>query len=209
MSLVNAQPLLADTNFNINDYLVYFTGCQDGNVDGSTFAQPYGIALAQNPDGLIIYVADRDNHLIRQIGPLSILKKEVKTIAGNRPSDGAGGMADGFGTNARLNKPLGIALDPNGERLLFIDQGNNALREYRIVGSDQGLVRTLSSGVARKPLGLAGLALSITQDPANGAVAIVTDGGSNRILSVGKCDLTVCTSKDLTSFKYTNAILRH
>ena len=188
-------------------------------MDGSTFAQPYGIALAipKNPDGstdgLIIYVADRDNHLIRQIGPLSISKKEVKTIAGNGPSDGAGGMADGFGTNARLNYPSGIALDPNGERLLFIDQPNNALREYRIVGPDQGLVQTLSSGVARKPSsGVAtplGLALSITQDSANGAVAIVTDSGSNRILSVGKCDLTVCTSKDLTSFKYTNAILRH
>ncbi len=188
-------------------------------MDGSTFAQPYGIALAipKNPDGstdgLIIYVADRDNHLIRQIGPLSISKKEVKTIAGNGPSDGAGGMADGFGTNARLNYPSGIALDPNGERLLFIDQPNNALREYRIVGPDQGLVQTLSSSVARKPSsGLAtplGLALSITQDSANGAVAIVTDSGSNRILSVGKCDLTVCTSKDLTSFKYTNAILRH
>ena len=174
-------------------------------MDGSTFAQPSGIALAQHPDGLIIYVADSDNHLIRQIGPLSISKKEVKTIAGNRPSDGAGGMADGFGTNARLNEPLGIALDPNGERLLFIDHANNALREYRIVGPDQGLVRTLSSGVAT-PLGLA---LSITQDSANGAVAIVTDRGSNRILSVGKCDLTVCPSKDLTSFKYTNAIVRH
>ena len=182
-------------------------------MDDSTFDQPYGIALAQNPDGLIIYVADTNNHLIRQIGPLSKSKNDVTTIAGNRPSNGAGGMEDGVGTNARLNKPLGIALDPNGERLLFIDQANNALREYRIVGPDQGLVRTLSSGVARTPSsGVAtplGLALSITQDSANGAVAIVTTGGSNRILSVGKCDLTVCPSKDLTSFKYTNAIVRH
>ena len=181
-------------------------------MDGSTFAQPYGIALAipKNPDGstdgLIIYVADRDNHLIRQIGPLSILKKEVKTIAGNRPSDGAGGMPeDGFGTNARLNYPSGIALDPNGERLLFIDQPNNALREYRIVGPDQGLVRTLSRVSMSTPLGLA---LSMTKDSANGAVAIVTDK-SNRILSVGKCDSTVCPSKDLISFKYVNATLRH
>jgi hypothetical protein len=122
-------------------------------------------------------------------------------------------MADGFGTNVRLNEPLGIALDPNGERLLFIDQANNALLEYRIVGPDQGLVRTLSSGVTRRiSSGVAaplGLALSITQDSANGAVAIVTDRGSNRILSVGKCDLTVCTSEDLTSFKYTNAIIQH
>ena len=176
-------------------------------MEDSTFAQASGIALAQNPDGLIIYVADTNNHLIRQIGPLSKSKKEVTTIAGNRPIDGAGGMADGFGTNARLNKPLGIALDPNGERLLFIDQANNALREYRIVGPDQGLVRTLVPTVSSgTPLGLA---LSITKDSANGAVAIVTTGGSNRILSVGKCDLTVCPSKDLTSFTYTNAIVRH
>jgi len=76
-----------------------------GNVDGdskiATFNKPEDIAI--NSKGYI-YVADTYNYTIREISPAGI----VRTFAG---AAGEPGSANGAGSKARFNKPIGIAID--------------------------------------------------------------------------------------------------
>jgi len=77
-------------------------GMDDGSFEKATFNHPQGMAL----DGDILYVADTENHAIRQ---LDLAKRTVITIAGtgeqarqfNRP---------GIGTSVALNSPWDLVL---------------------------------------------------------------------------------------------------
>jgi sugar lactone lactonase YvrE len=94
-------------------------GFADGRGDSAKFSFPLGITsdVAGN-----IYTTDRFNHRIRKITPAGI----VSTVVGNLR-----GIVDGEGSEAKLNFPLKIACDSNGN-LYFTDQEDNRIRKVTI-----------------------------------------------------------------------------
>ena len=79
-------------------------GSTDGTGSAARFNSPRGIAV---DSAGTVYVADTNNHTIRQITPAGV----VTTLAG---LPGSSGTADGTGTAARFNQPRGIAVDRHG-----------------------------------------------------------------------------------------------
>src|SRR5687767_13201842 len=74
-----------------------------GSADGQpgTFNNPYGVAIDSAKN---LYVADTVNNLIRKITPGRV----VSTLAGTA---GLLGSANGTGSAARFNFPVGLAVD--------------------------------------------------------------------------------------------------
>jgi sugar lactone lactonase YvrE len=93
------------------------SGFTNGAAGSAQFSSPLGIAVA--PDGTI-YVADSGNHCIRAIS-----SGNVSTFAG---SPQVWGSADGTGTNAQLNGPVGLAFDSR-TNLFVSDANNNTIRK--------------------------------------------------------------------------------
>ena len=95
----------------------------NGPLDGigtlSRFDKPSGITT----DGINLYVADRENHLIRQI---VISSSKVTTLAGTY----GGGSGDGTGTSASFSRPMGITTDRSN--LYVADTGNHVIRKIVI-----------------------------------------------------------------------------
>ncbi len=104
-----------------------FPGTSDGTGAAAGFFTPAGIA-ADNSGNL--YVADSDNDTIRKISRSGV----VTTLAG---AVQIGAEADGTGTTANFNFPIGVAVDPNGN-VYVTDAVGNSLR----VVSPSGVVTT-------------------------------------------------------------------
>ncbi len=106
----------------------------DGPASDARFNQPLGLAVA--PDGTV-FVADSGNHLIRTIATNGI----VSVLAGNPETFGS---ADGTGTNAFFNSPVGLALAPDGS--LFVSDANNfTIRKV----TPTGVVTTLAGAAGQ------------------------------------------------------------
>ena len=84
------------------------------------FNFPTGIAIDASGT---LYVADRFNHTIRVIAPSG----RVTTLAGNPLGAGS---ADGTGSAARFNCPMGVAVDATGA-VYVTDQTNHTVRVIR------------------------------------------------------------------------------
>jgi hypothetical protein len=100
-------------------------GLEPGAVD-----DPFGPAARFNgPRGLAwdgaktLYVADEKNHAIRA---LDLIGGGVRTVAGQL---GLAGHADGAASNALLDSPRGVAMDPMGA--LIITQGDGTIRRLQ------------------------------------------------------------------------------
>jgi hypothetical protein len=79
-----------------------------GPAAHATFNGPKGIALGP---GDVLAVADTENHAIRTI---DLSSGTLTTIAGSGP-DGDGGDGEGGpAANAKLNRPHGICIGPDG-----------------------------------------------------------------------------------------------
>jgi thiol-disulfide isomerase/thioredoxin len=77
-------------------------GAQDGSFDQATFFRPQGMML----DGDTLYVADTENHLIRQV---DLNSKTVKTIAGTGQQSREYGVS-GPALHVALNSPWDLQL---------------------------------------------------------------------------------------------------
>jgi DNA-binding beta-propeller fold protein YncE len=116
-----------------NNELVAFAGSgREGRRDGSlleaSFAQPSGITT----DGKTLYTADSEANVIRAI---DLSKGKVNTLAG---ADLFGfGDTDGFGSEVRLQHPLGIL--SLGDKILVADTYNHKIKE---LDPQSRLVRT-------------------------------------------------------------------
>ena len=104
----------------------------------SLFNEPRALAL-NRIDGSL-YVADQANHVIRRI--YSPESAPVITVAGN----GKAGSADGVGSQARFNRPSGLAIDLRGG-LWIADAGNHLIRRIDLA---TGKVETIA-GAAGQP----------------------------------------------------------
>jgi hypothetical protein len=106
------------------------SGDTNGIGTNSRFDCPYGISIS--PDGLFALVADRYNHLIRQI---ILTTASVSTLAGFAVSPGD---TNGIGTNARFNNPIAVSISPNGLFALVADFTNHLIRPHHSLCVDLG-----------------------------------------------------------------------
>nr|WP_294942956.1 gliding motility-associated C-terminal domain-containing protein [uncultured Mucilaginibacter sp.] len=110
-------------------------GSADGIGSVATFNNPTAIALDKLGN---IFVADRDNHVIRQINAAGV----VTTLAGKA---GVSGMVNSQGDFARFNLPSGLAVDKNGG-LYVTDYGNNLVRHLGFDGTASTIAGDRTSG---------------------------------------------------------------
>jgi streptogramin lyase len=103
--------------------LAEISGSTDGIGTTSRFSQPYAVAVGGSGS---VYVADTYNHIIRKITAAGV----VSTFAGLA---GTPGSADGTGSSARFEYPLGVAVDGVGN--LYVPVGNrHAIRKITPAG---------------------------------------------------------------------------
>jgi sugar lactone lactonase YvrE len=93
-------------------------GSRDGHASAARFNGPEGIACDAAGN---LFVAEFGNSTIRKITPAG----RVTTVAGKA---GSTGSADGTGSAARFNGPMGIACDAAGN-LYVADHNNNMIRK--------------------------------------------------------------------------------
>ena len=106
-------------------------GSTNGTGTAASFYGPNGITN----DGTNLYVAEYNNHMIRKI---VISTGVVTTLAGSTTS----GAANGTGTAASFNNPVGITTD--GTSLYIGDFSNHMIREIKI---STGAVNTLAGQI--------------------------------------------------------------
>ena len=136
------------------------SGFVDGLRSSARLYNPTSVAVDQAGN---LYVADYLNNTIRKITPAGA----VSTLAGLA---GAAGTTDATGSDARFNRPTGVAVDSQGN-VYVADSLNNTIRKI----TPAGVVSTLA--------GLAGVAGS---DDGSGAIArfsnpymLATDAADN------------------------------
>ena len=166
-------------------------------------------------------MADRDNHLIRQITLNKVVTTgasggtiqagTVSTVAGGG-AGGRGGFLDGVGADAAFNQPQDIVLVEDGSNsyMLVSDRLNNNIRhiamstyEVTVFAGSPSRAAGLSNGVGvnanfNQPMNMA-------LDP-TGTFVLIADYGNNRIRQLvlaTKQVNTVAGSPILTGYSYT------
>ncbi len=105
-------------------------GSANGNGTSASFYGPAGVAVDSSGN---VYVADRNNNMIRKITPGGV----VTTFAGSTSS----GSSDGTGTAASFSNPHDVAVDSSGN-VYVADTYNNLIRKI----TPGGVVTTLAGG---------------------------------------------------------------
>ncbi|SVC78579.1 uncharacterized protein METZ01_LOCUS331433, partial [marine metagenome] len=143
----------------------------DDNGTAASFNKPYGITT----DGTNLYVADRNNHLIRQI---VISTGVVTTVAGT----GSDGSVNGTGTLASFYNPRGITTD--GTNLYVAEYGNHLIRQIVI---STGVVTTVAGTGSSGSVNDNGTAASFyapTGITTDGTNLYVADGSNSLIRQI-------------------------
>ena len=112
-------------------------GSADGAGSAARFDDPYGICY--NSANGNLYVVDGGNHTIRQVTPAGV----VTTLAG---SPGQRGGADGTGSAARFDDPIGICYNSANGNLYVVDGGNHTIRQV----TPAGVVTTLAGSPGQR-----------------------------------------------------------
>ncbi|HEY1719590.1 MAG TPA: NHL repeat-containing protein, partial [Verrucomicrobiae bacterium] len=162
-------------------------GSADGVGSAAQFNNPQGVAADANGN---LYVTDTVNDTIRKITPAG----RVSTIAGVA---GFSGSADGVGSNARFNSPIGIAVD-GATNLYVADEDNSTIRKLTpsgtnwVVSTIAGLAGALSSSdgtnAAARFYTPQGVAVDkagnvYVADTANSTIRKLTPSGTNWVVS--------------------------
>lgn len=132
-------------------------GWRDSLGDNAHFRNPWALAVDQSNN---LYVADKDNFVIRKITP----DGRVSTFAGQ---PGRPGFADGPGPDALFKDPHGVAVDGSGN-LYVADTANNALRRI----TSAGVVSTVTLALSYPDSVSAGV---------SGALYVTDSAGVHRI----------------------------
>ncbi|VYS49318.1 unnamed protein product [Arabidopsis thaliana] len=104
-------------------------GFQDGSFEDAAFNRPQG--LAYNAKKNLLYVADTENHALREI---DFVNERVQTLAGNgtKGSDYQGGRK---GTKQLLNSPWDVCFEPVNEKVYVAMAGQHQIWEYSVLDS--------------------------------------------------------------------------
>jgi sugar lactone lactonase YvrE len=129
-----------------------------------------------------LYFADHNNHRIRKVGPDGI----ITTVAGSGPTRSGSGVSAGDGglaTEARLNGPLGLALDQAGT--LFVaeagESGGGVGGGYRVRKvSPDGIISTVAGSNAP---GFSGDGGPATQARLNVPLGVAVDTEGNLFIA--------------------------
>lgn len=132
-------------------------GHADGPALNAKFNRPWGVLIDNRGDinTVTIYVADKDNHVIRKIDPAG----NVSTIAGTVRREGA---TDATGTAAKFFSPENMVFDDVGN-IYIADTDNNLIRKMTPAGEVTTFAgsgapgKTNATGTAasfNKPIGL-------------------------------------------------------
>jgi len=151
-------------------------GSADGTGTAASFNHPRGLAIDAQGD---VYVADYYNNLIRKITAAGV----VSTFAGN----GTAGSANGVGTAASFNQPIGVATDIKGN-IYVADGQNHLVRKITPAGVVSTFAGSGSNGAADGTGAAAsfGLPVSVTTDvTGNVYVADMTNNAIRKITSLG------------------------
>ena len=98
----------------------------NGDPKQAKFNYPQGVAVTDN--GNSIYIADTENHAIRRIYRDGAGEWKVELFAGAGTLSGNSGDG-GHALSARLNKPVGIAVDAAEKNLYIADMNNHRIRK--------------------------------------------------------------------------------
>ena len=111
------------------------SGSADGTGSAARFYNPTGVAVDSAGN---VYVADTDNYTIRKITPGGVVTTTLAGLAGQL------GSADGTGSAARFNYPIGVAVDSAGN-VYVADTGNYTIRKI----TPAGVVTTLAGSAGQ------------------------------------------------------------
>ncbi|CAL0308538.1 unnamed protein product [Lupinus luteus] len=156
-------------------------GLQDGSFDDANFNRPQG--LAYNPKKNILYVADTENHALREI---DFVDEKVRTLAGNgtKGSDYIGG---GKGDTQLLNSPWDVCFHPIEEKVYIAMAGQHQIWEHNILDgitrafSGDGYERNLNGSSSTSTSFAQPSGLSLSQDLAE---IYIADSESSSIRAV-------------------------
>jgi len=102
---------------------------------------PASLATLNNPTGVAIdglgnlYIADKDNNVIRKVDPSGIISTVAGTGSGSFSGDGGPAIA------ASISRPYAVAVDAEGN-MYIADQGNSRIREV----NTSGIISTIAGG---------------------------------------------------------------
>jgi sugar lactone lactonase YvrE len=122
-------------------------GYVDGSASSAEFYRPMGLAFDAQLNAL--FIADRDNNIIRE---LNLGSSQVTTVAGTPPPVGSapttGGQPNagftgdgGSATSAELYGPRAVAVGPTGSTLFIADTFNNVIRAVNLLN---GIIITVA-----------------------------------------------------------------
>lgn len=167
-------------------------GSADGVGGAAAFTSPYDLTT----DGRNVYVADTNNHTVRQI---SIATGAVTTLAGTPDRPGSG---DGTGAAASFRFPSGITTD--GTNLFVSDTGNDTVRKIVIAtGAVSTLAGTAGATGSADGAGSAARFHSPNGITTDGTNLYVADSGNHAIrkivIATGAVSTAVAPSAGLSS----------
>ena len=140
-------------------------GFSDGTGSAARFRGLKGIAVQEGVSNLL-YVADTENHVIRQV---TTVEGNVTKVAGNPPR---AELVNSTGESARFHAPSGVAV--LGDDLFVSDTGNNTVRKV----TASGVVTSLTGGVFNGPRGIVAVGTDLyVADSGNHAIRKVTSAG--------------------------------
>ena len=149
----------------------------DGTGVGAAFAEPVALAAVQQ----VLYVCDAAGSAIRSV---NVRSGAVSTLLGQ--DQWQFGNADGARTEARLQQPLAIALDPDSPLLWIADGGNDALRCLRLGGGDLSTIELPQRLHGSAGLAVGGGAVWIADTDAHAVLRFDPRTGALRHVPIGE-----------------------
>ena len=149
----------------------------DGTGVAAAFAEPVALAAVQQA----LYVCDAAGSSIRSV---NVRSGAVSTLVGQDPWQF--GETDGARTEARLQQPQAIALDPDAPLLWIADSGNDALRCLRLGGGELSTFELPQRLHGSAGLTVAGGAVWIADTDAHAVLRLDPRNGALRHVPIGE-----------------------